>query len=83
MASFLWCLLFAIRGNAELMHWFGTGPLTDIAAARGLIKAFAGWCQQENPGMSLGLPEQRAAAAARHMRIVSLGLQLAQMRTRL
>ena len=25
--------LFAIHGNAELMRWFGTESLTDIAAA--------------------------------------------------
>ncbi|WP_395827178.1 GNAT family N-acetyltransferase [Collimonas sp.] len=47
--------LLAIHGDAELMRWFGSDPLTDIAAAHGLIKAFAGWRQQENPGVRWGL----------------------------
>ncbi|WP_061535170.1 GNAT family N-acetyltransferase [Collimonas arenae] len=47
--------LFAIHGDPELMRWFGTDPLKDIAAAHGLIKAFAGWRLQENPGVRWGI----------------------------
>jgi len=42
--------LFAIHSDAEHMQWFGNDPLQDIEGALGLIKLFAGWRQQPNPG---------------------------------
>jgi len=42
--------LFAIHSNPELMRWFGSEPLIDLAAAHELIKLFASWRTLANPG---------------------------------
>jgi ribosomal-protein-alanine N-acetyltransferase len=42
--------LFAIHGDAELMRWFGSDPLPNLAGAEALIKTFASWRVQANPG---------------------------------
>ena len=47
--------LFAIHGNADLMKWFGVDPLVDMEAARNLVKIFAGWRLQKNPGIRWGI----------------------------
>lgn len=35
--------LLAIHGDPEAMRWFGHEPLRELAAARGLVQAFAAW----------------------------------------
>lgn len=47
--------LFAIHANAEHMKWFGADPPADLDAARALVKLFAGWRQQPNPGTRWGI----------------------------
>ncbi len=47
--------LFDIHSNAEHMKWFGSDPLQDLDGAVGLVKRFAGWRQQANPGTRWGL----------------------------
>ena len=47
--------LFAIHGDPELMRWFGTEPLKDISASHDLVKIFAGWRTQANPGTRWGI----------------------------
>lgn len=47
--------LLAVHGDAELMRWFGSDPLPDLAAAEGLVALFAGWRRQPNPGTRWGL----------------------------
>lgn len=42
--------LFAIHGDSELMRWFGSEPLKDLAAAQGLVKTFVDWRNLANPG---------------------------------
>ena len=42
--------LFSIHGDAELMQWFGFDPLPDVSAAENLVKVFAAWRNQPNPG---------------------------------
>ena len=42
--------LFSIHGDPRLMQWFGSEPLQDLAAAQNLVKTFAGWRAQPNPG---------------------------------
>lgn len=51
--------LFEIHGNPELMKWFGSDPIPDIAAAEGLVKLFAGWRVQANPGTRWGIQTQQ------------------------
>jgi ribosomal-protein-alanine N-acetyltransferase len=41
--------LFAIRGDLELMRWFGTEPPTDLTAIQSLVKKFASGRIIENP----------------------------------
>jgi ribosomal-protein-alanine N-acetyltransferase len=50
--------LFTIHGNPELMRWFGTDPLPDLASADGLVNTFAGWRTQANPGTRWGIQVQ-------------------------
>ncbi len=47
--------LFSIHGDAELMQWFGFDPLPDVSAAENLVKVFAAWRNQPNPGTRWGL----------------------------
>jgi ribosomal-protein-alanine N-acetyltransferase len=47
--------LFAIHSNAGHMQWFGSDPLTDLNGALELVKLFAGWRQQANPGTRWGI----------------------------
>lgn len=47
--------IFAMHGDPDLMRWFGTDPLNDLAAAQGLIKRFASWRLDENPGARWGI----------------------------
>lgn len=47
--------LLAIHGDAELMRWFGSDPLADLAAAEQLVELFAGWRRQPNPGTRWGI----------------------------
>ncbi|HWW06347.1 GNAT family protein [Collimonas sp.] len=47
--------ILAMHGDPELMRWFGTDPLTDLAEAQGLIKRFASWRLDENPGARWGI----------------------------
>ena len=47
--------LFGIHGDADLMRWFGSDPLQDIADAQRLIGVFAGWRLLANPGVRWGL----------------------------
>jgi ribosomal-protein-alanine N-acetyltransferase len=42
--------LFSIHGDAVLMQWFGFDPLPDVSAAENLVKVFAAWRNQPNPG---------------------------------
>jgi [ribosomal protein S5]-alanine N-acetyltransferase len=42
--------LFAIQGDPDLMRWFGADPLKDPTAAQDLVKTFASWRLQPNPG---------------------------------
>ncbi|AMP03577.1 acetyltransferase family protein [Collimonas pratensis] len=51
--------IFAIHGNPELMRWFGTDPLPDLAAAQGLIRTFASWRLDENPGTRWAIEARR------------------------
>lgn len=52
--------LLHIHGNAEHMRWFGSEPLPDLAAAQALVRVFAGWRQQANPGTRWGLERHDA-----------------------
>jgi [ribosomal protein S5]-alanine N-acetyltransferase len=47
--------LFAIHGDPDLMRWFGSDPLPDLNAARGLVRAFADWRELVNPGTRWGI----------------------------
>ena len=47
--------LLAIHSDAEHMKWFGADPLQDLQGALGLVKLFAGWRQQSNPGTRWGI----------------------------
>ena len=47
--------LFAIHGDAALMRWFGFDPLPDLTAAENLVKVFAAWRTQANPGTRWGI----------------------------
>lgn len=47
--------LFAIHSDAEHMKWFGSDPVPDLDGARALVRLFAGWRQQPNPGTRWGL----------------------------
>lgn len=47
--------LLATHADAEHMQWFGADPLRDIQGALGLVKLFAGWRQQPNPGIRWGI----------------------------
>ncbi|HSW04966.1 GNAT family N-acetyltransferase [Aquabacterium sp.] len=47
--------LFAIHGDPDLMRWFGSDPLPDLAAAQGLVTLFAGWRALPNPGVRWGI----------------------------
>lgn len=47
--------LLAIHGDAEHMKWFGTDPLPDLDAALAVVRVFAGWRQQPNPGTRWGI----------------------------
>ena len=47
--------LLAIHGDAEHMRWFGADPPADLDGARGLVRLFASWRQQPNPGTRWGL----------------------------
>lgn len=51
--------LFEIHGDPDLMKWFGSDPISDIAAAEGLVKLFASWRVQANPGTRWGLQTQQ------------------------
>jgi [ribosomal protein S5]-alanine N-acetyltransferase len=42
--------LFVIHGDPDLMRWFGADPLKDLTAAQDLVKTFASWRLQPNPG---------------------------------
>lgn len=37
------------------MRWFGTDPLPDLTAAEALVRVFAGWRTQANPGTRWGI----------------------------
>lgn len=47
--------ILAMHGDPELMRWFGVDPLQDLEAARGLIKRFASFRLDENPGTRWGI----------------------------
>ncbi len=47
--------LFEIHGNAQLMQWFGSDPLSDVQAAQDLIERFATWRALPNPGVRWAL----------------------------
>ena len=47
--------ILAMHGDPELMRWFGVDPLPDLAAAQGLIKRFASFRLDENPGTRWGI----------------------------
>jgi [ribosomal protein S5]-alanine N-acetyltransferase len=47
--------LLAIHGDAAHMQWFGTEPLVDLEAAKKVVKVFAGWREQANPGTRWGI----------------------------
>lgn len=47
--------LLALQGDAELMRWFGSDPLPDLAAAEHLVEVFAGWRRMPNPGTRWGI----------------------------
>lgn len=51
--------LLAIHGDGPAMRHFGTDPLTTLAEAEDLVRRFAAWRQQPNPGVRWGL-ERRA-----------------------
>ncbi|AIY40379.1 GNAT family acetyltransferase-like protein [Collimonas arenae] len=53
--------IFAMHGDPELMRWFGTDPLPDLDAARGLIRKFASWRLDENPGTRWGIQTRQHA----------------------
>ncbi|MBK0392460.1 GNAT family N-acetyltransferase [Ramlibacter algicola] len=47
--------LLRIHGNADHMRWFGVDPMPDLEAARDLIRRFAAWRDQPNPGTRWGM----------------------------
>ena len=47
--------LLAIHGDPVLMRWFGSDPIADLDAARGLVRAFASWRTLVNPGTRWGI----------------------------
>lgn len=53
--------LFSIHGDAHLMRWFGVDPLPDLAAAENLVKGFAAWREQPNPGTRWGIQRKGTA----------------------
>lgn len=42
--------LLSIHGDRAHMQWFGADPVTDLDGALQLVRLFAGWRQQPNPG---------------------------------
>lgn len=52
--------LYAIHGDPLLMRWFGSDPLPDLDAARGLVRAFAAWRELVNPGTRWGIERRDA-----------------------
>jgi [ribosomal protein S5]-alanine N-acetyltransferase len=47
--------LLAIHSDVEHMRYFGAEPMGDIIAAQALIKLFASWRTQANPGVRWGI----------------------------
>lgn len=78
--------LLATHGDAELMRWFGSDPLPDLAAAGQLVELFAGWRRQPNPGTRWGIERKGHPGLVgslglfawnRHWRKCTLGYELA------
>ena len=47
--------LLRIHGDADHMRWFGVDPMADLEAARDVIRRFASWREQPNPGTRWGM----------------------------
>jgi [ribosomal protein S5]-alanine N-acetyltransferase len=43
--------LLAIHSDAGHMQWFGTDPPDDLEAAKDVVRMFASWREQPNPGV--------------------------------
>lgn len=47
--------LFRIHSDQDHMKWFGADPLQSLEQARDLVRLFAGWRRQPNPGTRWGI----------------------------
>ncbi len=47
--------LFAMHGDAHLMRFYGSNPLPDLASAQNLVRVFAKWRTDPNPGIRWGI----------------------------
>jgi ribosomal-protein-alanine N-acetyltransferase len=52
--------LLSIHGDPDLMRWFGSDPLPDLAAAEALISTFSSWRQLPNPGIRWAIERRDA-----------------------
>ena len=54
--------LFRIHGDADLMRWFGSDPVADLAGAHKLVKLFSDWRSLPNPGVRWGIQVKGSSA---------------------
>lgn len=50
--------LMQVYGNAEVMRWFGTDPVTELAQVEAMIARWAGLRQQADPATRWGIQRQ-------------------------